>query len=120
MEEGEGIVSLLAEVLELLDSTIEEEAKLLASGAIAEDIAAESLLAMVEAGTKVAHGTLAWLAMVEARTKLNSGTDAVEDVTWRRWSGEASATKDRNMGRILSQRMVAIEGARWRGCVESI
>lgn len=103
MEEGEGIVSLLAEVLELLDSTIEEEAKLLASGAIAEDIAAESLLAMVEAGTK-----------------LDSGTDAVEDVAWRRWSGEASATKDRNMGRILSQRMVAIEGARWRGCVESI
>lgn len=92
MEEGEGIVLLLAEVLELLDSTTEEEAKLLAPGSIAGDIAAEALLAMVEAGTKVAHGT-----------------DTVEDVAWRRWSGEASATKDRNRGRILRQRMVAME-----------
>lgn len=92
MEEGEGIVPLLAEMLEILDSTIEEETKLLAPGSIAEDIATEALLAMVEAGSK-----------------LNSGTDTVKDVSWRRWSGEASATNDRNRGRILSQRMVAIE-----------
>lgn len=33
-------------------------------------------------------------------------TDTAEDVPWRGWSEEASATTVRNMGRILNNRMV--------------
>lgn len=55
-----------------------------------------------------AEGTAAeaLLDVLGRAIEADSDTDTAEDVSWRGWSEEASATTVRNMGRILNNRMV--------------
>lgn len=82
----------------------------------------EPLVGMGEAGTKVDAGTMGVPGskvdqgtadspppLVEAGPKVAHGTVAA-DVSWRRWIGEAFATVARNRGRVSSQRMIADGG----------
>lgn len=51
--------------------------------------------------------TEALLDVLGRAIETDCATGTADDAAWRGWSGEASATTGRNMGRILNHRMVS-------------